>query len=195
MLFPLSSFSHKTASDTWHTLSSPFIFLISCGIYYRLYRARTVTHHQSSFTSWLPPSLSSWSIADSYMSKDYISEDYTKPDKSKGKAPVRELVDERGPPRITIEPPSKPSSRSSKSRSNSDSSNPGKMGEHRSSKHSESKSSSKSGSKSDSKSSSKSSYSKPEKDDWSEVNEPDERRRIQNRLAQRKFRKSHACLS
>lgn len=31
---------------------------------------------------------------------------------------------------------------------------------------------------------------KAQKDDWSGVNEPDERRRIQNRLAQRKFRMS-----
>ncbi|KFY40275.1 hypothetical protein V494_03588, partial [Pseudogymnoascus sp. VKM F-4513 (FW-928)] len=44
-------------------------------------------------------------------------------------------------------------------------------------------------SKSSSKSSSaKTGGKKAQKDDWSGVNEPDERRRIQNRLAQRKFR-------
>ena len=123
------------------------------------------------------------------MSEDYNLEYTTK--SGKGKSPTRGPVDELGPPKITVEPPSKPSSRSSKSRSGSDSSSKfSKMGEHRSSKHHDSKSSSKSSSKSTSKSSSKASSSKPEKDDWSEVNEPDERRRIQNRLAQRKFRKS-----
>lgn len=127
------------------------------------------------------------------MSGDYNPEYTTK--SRKGESPARESVDEIGPPRITIEPPSKPSSRSSKSRSSSDSSSKSsKMGEHRSSKHHDSKSSSKSSSKSTSKSSSKASSSKPEKDDWSEVNEPDERRRIQNRLAQRKFRMSHEPL-
>lgn len=51
-------------------------------------------------------------------------------------------------------------------------------------------SSGKSGSsKGSSKSSSvKTGGKKAQKDDWSGVNEPDERRRIQNRLAQRKFR-------
>lgn len=51
-------------------------------------------------------------------------------------------------------------------------------------------SSGKSGSsKGNSKSSSvKAGGKKAQKDDWSGVNEPDERRRIQNRLAQRKFR-------
>ncbi|KFY20483.1 hypothetical protein V493_07673, partial [Pseudogymnoascus sp. VKM F-4281 (FW-2241)] len=43
-------------------------------------------------------------------------------------------------------------------------------------------------SKSSSKSSSVKTGKKAQKDDWSGVNEPDERRRIQNRLAQRKFR-------
>lgn len=68
---------------------------------------------------------------------------------------------------------------------------------HRDSKSSSSKSTSKSSSKSTSKSSSSSSSSsktKSQKDDWSEVNEPDERRRIQNRLAQRKFRSSPLSL-
>lgn len=53
-----------------------------------------------------------------------------------------------------------------------------------SSKNSSSKSSSKSGSKSSSASGSKSSSksSKSKKDDWSDVVEPDERRRIQNRI-------------
>ncbi|ROW02867.1 hypothetical protein VSDG_01656 [Cytospora chrysosperma] len=45
--------------------------------------------------------------------------------------------------------------------------------------HSSSSSSSKHGS---------SSKHQPKSDDWAEVNEPDERRRIQNRIAQRKFR-------
>ena len=45
-------------------------------------------------------------------------------------------------------------------------------------------------SKGSSKSSSvKTGGKKAHKDDWSGVNEPDERRRIQNRLAQRKFRR------
>ena len=35
---------------------------------------------------------------------------------------------------------------------------------------------------------------KAQKDDWSGVNEPDERRRIQNRLAQRKFRMSPSLI-
>ena len=35
-----------------------------------------------------------------------------------------------------------------------------------------------------------SSKSKPMSDDWSDVTEPEERRRIQNRIAQRKFRKT-----
>lgn len=34
-----------------------------------------------------------------------------------------------------------------------------------------------------------SSKSKPKTDDWTDVTEPEERRRIQNRIAQRKFRK------
>lgn len=41
-------------------------------------------------------------------------------------------------------------------------------------------------------SSSSSSKAKSKCDDWSEVTEPEERRRIQNRIAQRKFRKSMA---
>lgn len=36
---------------------------------------------------------------------------------------------------------------------------------------------------------------KAQMDDWSGVNEPDERRRIQNRLAQRKFRTYSQSLS
>lgn len=89
---------------------------------------------------------------------------------------------ERGVPKVVIDSPST----SLKSRTASDygTSSP-KMGEHRSSKHKSESSSKSSSSKSNSKSSSK---VKSEKDDWSEVNEPDERRRIQNRLAQRKFR-------
>jgi hypothetical protein len=49
--------------------------------------------------------------------------------------------------------------------------------------------SSKSSSKSSSHSSSSTSKSSSQKDDWSTVDSPDERRRIQNRIAQRKFRK------
>lgn len=58
-------------------------------------------------------------------------------------------------------------------------------------------SSGKSGSsKGSSKSSSgKTGGKKAQKDDWSGVNEPDERRRIQNRLAQRKFRMSPSLLT
>jgi hypothetical protein len=44
-------------------------------------------------------------------------------------------------------------------------------------------------SKGGSKGSAKTGGKKAAKDDWSGVNEPDERRRIQNRLAQRKFRR------
>lgn len=42
---------------------------------------------------------------------------------------------------------------------------------------------------SSSKHGSSSSRHQPKSDDWSDVTEPDERRRIQNRIAQRKFRK------
>jgi hypothetical protein len=63
------------------------------------------------------------------------------------------------------------------------------MSDRRSDKRRDGSKSSKSRSKSSSKSSTSSSNSKSKMDDWSEVLEPDERRRIQNRIAQRKFSK------
>jgi hypothetical protein len=39
------------------------------------------------------------------------------------------------------------------------------------------------------------SKSKAKNDDWTEVTEPEERRRIQNRIAQRKFRKCSGSLA
>lgn len=65
------------------------------------------------------------------------------------------------------------------------------MSDHHSSSSSKSKKSthSHSSSKKDKHTSSSSKTSHSKKDDWSDVTDPDERRRIQNRLAQRKYRK------
>lgn len=78
---------------------------------------------------------------------------------------------------------------SSSSGSNTEREDHGKMPSGSSSKHHSSSSSSK---KHHSSSSSSKHHSKS--DDWSDVTEPEERRRIQNRIAQRKFRELHVLV-